>query len=44
MFRGAKKEPSSIKDDEEPDSSTYNEKELNYYTSNDEPPEPEEKP
>ena len=44
VFRGAKKEPSSIKDDEEPDSSTYNEKELNYYTSNDEPPEPEEKP
>jgi hypothetical protein len=43
VFRGARKETSENKEDEELESPAYNEKELNYYISNDEPAEPEEK-
>jgi len=43
VFRGAKKEAASDKEEEDLECPTYNEKELNYYASNDEPIEPEEK-
>jgi len=43
VFRGAKKESSETKEDDEVEGPGYNEKELNYYASNDEPIEPEEK-
>lgn len=43
VFRGVKKETPDSKCEEDTECSTYNEKELNYYVSNDEPTEPEEK-
>ena len=43
IFRGSRKAPTDDKEDDEPEVLTYNEKELNYYVSNDEPPESEEK-
>ena len=41
VFRGSKKEASCEKEDEELEPPAYNEKELNYYVSNDDPLEPE---
>ena len=44
VFRGAKKEAQQAQDEENaPDQPTYNEKELNYYISNEEQVDPEEK-
>jgi hypothetical protein len=43
VFRGGKRDTSENKEDEEEESPAYNAKELNYYLSNDEPVEPEEK-
>jgi len=44
VFRGAKKEAQQAQDEEDSsDQPTYNEKELNYYISNEEQVDPEEK-
>ena len=43
VFRGSKKSAPVAKEDDELEESTYNDKELNYYVSNDEPTDPEEK-
>lgn len=43
VFRGSGKVSNTDKEEEELEATTYNDKELNYYVSNDEPNDAEEK-